>query len=182
MNHIKLPRIALSVRQPSAWAIIHGGKDIENRSIGSVRAGRMVPGRICIHAAVGMTQNEYRYITMRMSEIGSVAPPPGDLVRRAIIGTVDVVGIVKPGETDSPWMARASATPESRGLVLENALPIEPIPAVGALGYFEWKESGDVTPQQNWMRKWSEVNGDADTGALFQDLEPSFGTPPKRPW
>lgn len=28
----ELPETALSVRQPLAWAIIHCGKDIENRS------------------------------------------------------------------------------------------------------------------------------------------------------
>ncbi|MEM1088634.1 MAG: hypothetical protein AAGH90_12985 [Pseudomonadota bacterium] len=182
MNQTNFPLIALSVRQPSAWAIIHGGKDIENRSIGSVRAGRMEPGRICLHAAVGMSQDEYRYITMRMGEIGCVAPPPGKLVRRAIIGIVDVVDIVKPEETDSLWMARASATPESRGLVLENPQPIEPIPAAGALGYFEWEESGELAPVQSWMRKWDETNGDAQTGSLFDGLERSFETPPKRPW
>lgn len=29
---LDLPELALSVRQPWAWAIIHAGKDIENRS------------------------------------------------------------------------------------------------------------------------------------------------------
>ncbi|MGP1355774.1 hypothetical protein [Roseicyclus sp.] len=57
-----LPPIALSVRQPSAWAIIHGGKDVENRSLGAIRAGRMGPGRIAIHAASGMKQAEYAYL------------------------------------------------------------------------------------------------------------------------
>ena len=56
-----LPPIALSVWQPWAWAIIHGGKDIENRSEGAVRSGGMVPGRICIHAATGLKEEEYRW-------------------------------------------------------------------------------------------------------------------------
>ena len=50
-----LPPLALSVRQPWAWAILHGGKVIENRSLGAIRAGNMVPGHICLHAAAGMT-------------------------------------------------------------------------------------------------------------------------------
>lgn len=45
-----LPDIAVSVRQPWAWAIIHAGKDIENRSLAAVKHG-MKPGRIAIHAA-----------------------------------------------------------------------------------------------------------------------------------
>ncbi|WP_409188395.1 hypothetical protein [Bradyrhizobium sp. RDM4] len=35
--HDALPEFALSVRQPWAWAIIHGGKDVENRSAPAVR-------------------------------------------------------------------------------------------------------------------------------------------------
>ena len=41
-SETSLPPLALSVRQPWAWAIIFGGKTIENRSLGSIRAGRMV--------------------------------------------------------------------------------------------------------------------------------------------
>lgn len=36
---------ALSIRQPWAWLILHGGKDMENRS----RRTHM-RGRICVHA------------------------------------------------------------------------------------------------------------------------------------
>ncbi|MEM8617715.1 MAG: hypothetical protein AAGF20_12385 [Pseudomonadota bacterium] len=177
-----LPPLALSVRQPSAWAIIHGGKDIENRTIGSVRAGWMVPRRICIHAAVGLTEKEYRYIAYRMGEVGCTAPPPDELVRRAIIGTVEVVDIIKPGETDSPWMARQSATEQSRGLVLRAPQPIDPIPAAGALGYFEWEKSGTIAQPAAWMKTWGRANGDAETGDLFGASEQAFANPPERPW
>jgi len=54
-----LPMIALSVRQPWAWAIIHAGKDIENRSWQAVNHGLRQRGRIAIHAAKGMTRDEY---------------------------------------------------------------------------------------------------------------------------
>ena len=40
------PNKALSVRQPWAWAIIHGGKDIENRVTRAVTMGGMVPATI----------------------------------------------------------------------------------------------------------------------------------------
>lgn len=45
MNDI--PRLALSVRQPWPWAILHAGKDIENRSWQAVGGGRhAVYGRL----------------------------------------------------------------------------------------------------------------------------------------
>lgn len=34
-----IPHLALSVRQPWAWAIIHAGKDIENRTWQAVNHG-----------------------------------------------------------------------------------------------------------------------------------------------
>lgn len=49
-----LPTIALSVRQPWAWAIIYAGKDIENRSWQAVNRGLKQRGRVAIHAAKGM--------------------------------------------------------------------------------------------------------------------------------
>ena len=37
------PSVALSVRQPWAWAIIHGGKDVENRTKYAITLGGMKP-------------------------------------------------------------------------------------------------------------------------------------------
>lgn len=45
---------ALSIRQPWAWLIVHGGKDIENRSWHTKFRGRFL-----VHAAKGMTSNEF---------------------------------------------------------------------------------------------------------------------------
>ena len=163
-----LPRIALSVRQPSAWAILHGGKDIENRTKGSIRAGRMMPGRICLHAAAGMKEDEFRYIAWRMQEIGVICPPPADLVRGAVIGTVDVVEIIE--ESDSPWFGGAA------GLRLKNPVALEtPIPAKGALGYFEWEAGGTLAEPRPWMKKYAP-------SGLFGPLPLEFAEPPKRPW
>lgn len=97
---MELPRIALSVRQPWAWAIIHAGKDIENRSAFAVAHG-LTPGRIAIHSAKGMTQDEYRDAADFMSKIGVTCPPSRELVRGAIIGHVTVTSIVK--DSDSDW-------------------------------------------------------------------------------
>jgi hypothetical protein len=163
-----MPHLALSVRQPSAWAILHGGKDIENRTKGAIRAGRMVPGRIAIHAAAGLTEAEFRYIAWRMQQIGVRCPPPAELPRGAIIGTVEVAEIIE--RSDSPWFGGAA------GLRLENPVALEePIPAKGALGYFEWEADGVLAAPLAWMAKY-------DPAGLFDDLPLSFETPPQRPW
>ena len=57
---LDLPKFALSVRQPWAWAIIHAGKDIENRSWQAVNRGLDQRGRIAVHAAKGIAQYTHR--------------------------------------------------------------------------------------------------------------------------
>jgi hypothetical protein len=52
---IDLPKLALSVRQPWAWAIIHIGKDIESRDWKSNNPNLRYRGRIALHAAKGTT-------------------------------------------------------------------------------------------------------------------------------
>lgn len=140
-----LPEIALSVRQPWAWALIYARKDIENR-------GRWIrlkahPQRLAIHAAQGMTQSEYgsarAYIK---SHCGIECPPPAELVRGGIIGAVDVLGVTK--RSTSPWFMGPY------GLMVDRPLACEPIPAAGALGYFTWEQSGDLKAPLAWMRKW----------------------------
>lgn len=112
----ELPDIALSVRQPWAWAIIHADplKDIENRSSAAVGKGSMVAGRrIAIHAAKGMTQDEYLQAASFMVTLGVVCPPARELLRGGIIGSVRVTDIVRASE--SPWFFGP------RGLVLKGA-------------------------------------------------------------
>jgi len=125
-----LPVLALSVRQPWAHAIIHLGKDIENRSWQAVNHGLRQRGRIAIHAAKGMTQDEYEGAADYMGMYGVKCPPASDLVRGAIIGSVEVIDVVT--EHESIWFMGP------RGLVLKDPTPCAPIPAVGALGYFRW--------------------------------------------
>ena len=139
-----LPEIALSVRQPWAWAIIHCGKDIENRSWQGVRHG-LVPGRIAIHAARGMTKAEYEEAREFIDSLGFHTPEPHALYRGGIIGSVDVVDVVK--HSDSPWFFGP------RGLVLRDPRPSRFIPAKGALGYFRWCEADPSTVPQpaRWM-------------------------------
>lgn len=164
-----LPDIALSVRQPSAWAIIHGGKDVENRSLGSIRAGRMKPGRIAIHAAIGMKQAEYDYLVWRWARDGITVPRPDALPRRAIIGTVEVIDLIT--ESDSPWFGGEA------GLMLRHPVPCVPIPASGELGYFRWEAGGALADPLPWMRDWGGT-----PGGLFGDLPVQFAEPPEKPF
>ncbi|MEM9971783.1 MAG: hypothetical protein AAF762_11895 [Pseudomonadota bacterium] len=162
-----IPDIALSVRQPWAWAIVAGHKVIENRSAGSIHAGRMTCRRIAVHAASAMKRDEYVWAVWRLEKHGVRCPAAAELVRGAIIGAVDVVDIVS--ESDSAWFGG------QMGLVLENAVACEPIPAKGELGYFRWEQTDALAPPSAWMR------GDG-TAPLFDDLPPSFAAPPRKPF
>jgi hypothetical protein len=149
-----IPTVALSVRQPWAWAIIHAGKDIENRTHFAITKGGMRPRRIAIHASKGMTRDEYASASDFMRSIGVMCPPAGALIRGGIIGAVDVVDVVS--KSNSPWFFGP------RGLVLKGAEPSEPMPCSGALGYFEWKEAGAIEQRLKWMIPKS----DAETGGF----------------
>lgn len=151
-----LPRLALSIRQPWAWAIINAGKDIENRSWQAMNHGLSIRGNIAIHASLGMTKGEYEAAALFMASIGIKCPPPHELDRGGIIGLVDVVGEVQ--ASNSPWFFGP------RGLVLENAEPCDFIPCKGALGYFSWRKSlcKDLPAMAKWMLPVQEAKPAAD--------------------
>lgn len=173
MSDEALPRLALSVRQPWAWAIMFGGKTIENRSLGSIRAGRMVPAPIAIHAAAGMREEEYRWAVTKLQPRGIVVPRPDRLVRRAIIGRVRVTEIIS--SSDSPWFGG------DHGLVLAEPVPVDPVPAAGALGYFAWTPSGACASPLPWMVNYGVPGGDGATLELFHDAPQAFRAPPRGP-
>jgi hypothetical protein len=107
---------ALTLRQPWAWAILHAGKDIENRSW----TNRYVTGTIAIHAGYGVD-------SLENLPRGAKKPRPEDLVRGAIVGVVDVVGVVRGRR--SKWFIGPL------GWLLRNPRPlIRPIPCKGRLG------------------------------------------------
>jgi hypothetical protein len=144
---VDLPDLALSVRQPWAWAIIHAGKDIENRSWQAVNHGLKWRGRIAVHAAKGMTRDEYNDGGDFMLSLGIKCPPAVDLLRGGIIGSVEVIDVVS--RSDSPWFFGP------RGLVLRDPMPCEFIPCYGTLGYFEWRKGAcgivPVVKPAKWM-------------------------------
>ena len=148
-----LPELALSVRQPWAWAIIYAGKDIENRSWQAVNHGLKRRGRIAIHAAKGMTRDEYEGTKDFIARIGGEVPAAIDLRRGGIIGSVEVIDVVS--DSDSPWFFGP------RGLVLRDPKPCKFIPAVGQLGYFKWTRADpSILPvPAKWMDDGAPFTG-----------------------
>lgn len=123
-----LPEIALSIRQPWAWAILYAGKDIENRSWST-----SFRGPVCIHASKGMTRREYDEFegVYAMDWRVPTIPEPQQLLRGGIVGTAEIVGCVN--RSSSPWFFG------TWGFVIANAQPVDFIPCKGALGFFGWK-------------------------------------------
>lgn len=115
---------ALSIRQPWAWLIIHGGKDIENRS-----RRTHLRGRIYVHASQGMTRDEYTIGELMAEENGVKLPAFDDLQRGGIIGTVEIVDCVD--DHQSPWYFGPF------GYVVANPEPLPFQPCRGHLSYFE---------------------------------------------
>jgi hypothetical protein len=118
---------ALSVRQPWAWAIIHAGKDVENRSWFTRHRGPLA-----IHASQGCTRGQYQAASAEIERIsGLKVPPLEELPRGAVVGTVDVVDC-HGDETDNEW-----AMEDCAWLFLASPKACEPMPMKGRLGIFE---------------------------------------------
>lgn len=121
--------IALSVREPWAWLIIHGGKDIENRNWNTARRGRFL-----VHASQGMTRREYdstvRFLTdLGKDEVLARMPTFENMPRGGVIGSVELVDVVR--DCHSPWFVG------SHGFVLRDPEPLPFTPFKGRLGFFD---------------------------------------------
>jgi hypothetical protein len=116
---------ALSIRQPWAWLIIHGGKDIENRTWHTKYRGRFL-----VHAAQGMTRREL-YAANRFCMMRGLPIPMAlsDLERGGVIGSVELVDSVD--TSDSPWYMG------QKGFLLRDPKPLPFTPLKGRLGFFE---------------------------------------------
>lgn len=115
---------ALSIRQPWAWLIVNGHKDIENRCWKT-----HFRGKIYVHAAKGMTRSDYLACEICCADIpGADLPPFETLERGGIVGTVEIVDCVD--QDASPWFFGEF------GFVLKNPAPLPFRPLKGALGFF----------------------------------------------
>src|SRR5580658_10497596 len=106
---------AISIRQPWAWAIVHAGKDVENRKRPS-QFQAAIGRRVFIHAAsYRMTAAGYAEAVAFMADLGVACPSPSDLMYGGIIGSVLVVDVVTAHA--SPWFHGPAA------LVFADARP-----------------------------------------------------------
>lgn len=124
---------ALTVQQPWAWAIVSGGKRIENRSWRTNHRGPVL-----IHAGLQVDRvAENRTLTMRRAVDG----PDAHLPRGFIIGVAYLTDVHHGGLEPvlcSPW-----AWMDVWHWVLSYARPLhEPIPVKGRLGL--WTPPADV--------------------------------------
>lgn len=115
---------AITVRNPWAWAIVHGTKRIENRSWTTAYRGPLA-----IHAGMAnWSDDDHEFVRHLCPSL------PDDLYGGAIIGTVDLVDVVTASR--SPWFSGPF------GWVLANPRPCEPYAVGGKLGLW--------TPPEGW--------------------------------
>jgi hypothetical protein len=130
---------ALSIKQPWAWLIVHGYKDIENRNWKLPALNFPLPQHIYVHAS-----KEFDYDSW--CDIGSGLVPGasscqlavherfyagnGNYLLGAIVGEVDIIDCVT--ESKSLWFVG------KYGFVLANPIAyVKPIPYKGRLGFFD---------------------------------------------
>lgn len=130
--------MALSIRQPWAWLIVHAGKDIENRPWPT-----RFRGRVLIHAAKGMRKVEYNscrdFVVREFPHV--FLPPMHELQLGGIVGEAEIVDCVE--ESDSRWFFGVY------GFVLRNVCPLHFTACRGALGFWKWSPNaqGSGTPE-----------------------------------
>jgi hypothetical protein len=141
-----LPTKAITVQQPWAWAIMHGGKNIENRS-------RMLSyrGPLAIHAGarwsdrgmkdqrIGYALRDCGHLSVGVRHVGDTAALlfGAPIHMRAVLGVVDLVDAHPDAGCCRPWgeSAYGETAVDVVHLVLENPQPLDvPIPCPGRLG------------------------------------------------
>ena len=129
---------ALSIRQPWAWLVVNGYKNIENRTWST-----SFRGRIFVHAGQRMVPGDYPEQREYITQAGIVIPCP--LARGAIIGEVTITGCLS--ASDSPWYCGPY------GFILEDPVAYDaPVPHRGQLGFFPVDETVTGHPGRVWKR------------------------------
>ena len=119
---------AISIRQPWAWLIVNGHKDIENRTWKT-----KFRGKILIHASKTMTSLDYSECQHVAESLGVSLPSPQELRKQmgGIVGYTHIVDCVR--ESHSPWFFG----PYGFSLKGSRVLPFEK--TKGMLGIFDKK-------------------------------------------
>lgn len=123
---------ALSIRQPWAWLIVNGFKDIENRDWPTNFRGELL-----VHAGQTMARSYYDE-TVGELRLSGLCPPDmpayEDLPRGGFVGWTRVVDCVT--EHPSPWKTNDPFGTPSYGFVLRDSRPMPFVPWKGRLGFF----------------------------------------------
>lgn len=114
---------ALSIRQPWAWLIVNGYKDIENRSWSTE-----LRGKVMVHAGKSIDWEGWHLVRRHFPQI----PIPWEFETGGIVGSVEITGCTN--QSDSPWFEGKF------GFVLKNGKPCEFKPCRGMLKFFEVEE------------------------------------------
>jgi hypothetical protein len=127
---------AISIKQLWAHAILHLGKDIENRDWKT-----NFRGTVAIHASGSLFKQQYEesaYMIYEIADYQTKLPSFNNVVLGAILGTVEIVDCVR--ESDSDWFFGGY------GFVLKNPRRlIKPIYCKGALSF--WNVPTEIEAQ-----------------------------------
>ncbi len=118
---------ALSVRQPWAWLIVNGFKDIENRDWPT-----RFRGELLVHAGKTMARRYYDEVGEELARLNLLPPsmPAYEaLPRGGFVGWTHVIDCCQ--QHPSPWKQDGS-----HGFVLRDSRPIPFVPWKGQLGFF----------------------------------------------
>ena len=113
--------LVLSIRQPWAWLIVQGYKDVENRTWRTAFRGEFL-----VHAGYVFDEKGYDWV---VKEIGLVLPEKDTFDRGGIIGAVEIVDCVR--NYSSPWFTGPY------GFVLRKPRPLPFVPMRGRPGFFD---------------------------------------------
>ena len=112
---------ALSIRQPWAWLIIKGHKDVENRTWPTSYRGKFL-----VHTGKKFDNVGYKWV---LSEMGIAMPSPPEFEIGGIVGLAEITKCVT--QHNSRWFSGPY------GFVLENAQPLQFVPLPGKVGFFD---------------------------------------------
>lgn len=115
--------IALSIRQPWAWLIVHGHKDVENRDWPTRYRGETL-----IHAGKTKDKEQYAAAQEMAKEVGLELPPIDDLEYGGIVGRAYLHDCVS--HSPSHWFIG------EHGFLLRDSTPLPFTPCRGRLGFF----------------------------------------------
>lgn len=111
---------ALTIKEPWLWAILHGGKRIENRSYSP--PARFAHARIALHASKSYDQDGADFLWHRNLTFTQLDLRPGCIVATALIDGCTM-------SSDDPWFFGPFGW-----LLSDIRILMQPLPARGMLG------------------------------------------------